>query len=616
MSQKQLALLLTFLILLTLIIKTLHPAISFTQDLGRHLKLGEIILQERTVPKTNLFTYTNRDFPFINHHWLSEIIFFLLYSASGINTLIILKVILLTLSFALALLVAKRLASPEEAGQSSWATTAITAVFFLPIFLERTHIRPEIFSFLLFSLFLHLLLPREKKSPSKDQGDKFSQSPPARLTAWLASQLSIFRSNQTVGDKKISVALVLIPFLLLLWVNLHIYFATGLALVTFFVLEKIIRKEHIKQHLLLLVACYAIIIFNPNGLAGALEPLQIFKTYGYSIVENQTPFFLEKTLGTPSVLPFKISLLLTAVALVSSFRQKQIFAFLSLSFFTFLALKQIRNFPLYALTAIPFVSQSLHPYLTKSLNFLERLRHLEDPERGRGAERGRRGASPEFNRRVASRAVEGSPLSLFIILLALLYQSYTVVTALTRTPPALGLPPHLNESFEFFKNQKLTGPIFNNFNLAGLAIYHLYPDELLFVDNRPEAFPPEFFQEVYIPMQQDPSVFALVDTQYHFNTIIFQHIDITPWAEKFVSSITQNPDWAVIYLDERTMILVKKTTAPVDQMITAQNALTKLSPLLNTNDRGTLRNLLHFFVKANWPEAASYTEQRLRFVNP
>src|SRR3990167_2163720 len=44
---------------------------SFDQDLGRHLKLGEIIIKTGNVPRINLFSYTNPDFPFINTRFQS-----------------------------------------------------------------------------------------------------------------------------------------------------------------------------------------------------------------------------------------------------------------------------------------------------------------------------------------------------------------------------------------------------------------------------------------------------------------------------------------------------------------------------------------------------------------
>ena len=92
---------------------------DFTQYLGRHLKLGEIITQTKTVPKTNLFSYTYSNFPFINHHWFSEVIFFISQKWLGLNSLIFLKACVIS-----------------------------------TLILERADIRPEIFGFLAFSLLL------------------------------------------------------------------------------------------------------------------------------------------------------------------------------------------------------------------------------------------------------------------------------------------------------------------------------------------------------------------------------------------------------------------------------------------------------------------------------
>lgn len=65
---------------------------SFDQDLGRHLKLGEIIVSSREVPKTNLFSYTFPNFPFINHHFLFEILIFLGQQVVGLQGFMIVLV--------------------------------------------------------------------------------------------------------------------------------------------------------------------------------------------------------------------------------------------------------------------------------------------------------------------------------------------------------------------------------------------------------------------------------------------------------------------------------------------------------------------------------------------
>lgn len=74
-----------FLVILVFVFLTstfFHTDSAITQDLGRHLTLGKIIWEKKYVPSTNLFSYTNPDFPFINHHWGSEVIFYMLSSDS------------------------------------------------------------------------------------------------------------------------------------------------------------------------------------------------------------------------------------------------------------------------------------------------------------------------------------------------------------------------------------------------------------------------------------------------------------------------------------------------------------------------------------------------------
>jgi len=55
-----------------------------TADLGRHLKNGELFFQNFQVPSVNLYSYTYPDFTFINHHWGSGVVFFLIEKFFGL----------------------------------------------------------------------------------------------------------------------------------------------------------------------------------------------------------------------------------------------------------------------------------------------------------------------------------------------------------------------------------------------------------------------------------------------------------------------------------------------------------------------------------------------------
>src|SRR3989344_9096051 len=93
---------LVYLLLFVLLASFLiHNFDSIGQDIGRHLKVGEIIWQTKEIPKTNLFSFTESDFTFINHHWLSEVMFFGIFNVAGFTGLILFKAFLALTAFLL-----------------------------------------------------------------------------------------------------------------------------------------------------------------------------------------------------------------------------------------------------------------------------------------------------------------------------------------------------------------------------------------------------------------------------------------------------------------------------------------------------------------------------------
>ena len=81
-----------------------------TADIGRHVKNGGVFIHsaEFGISKyellhTNLFSYTYPDYPFINHHWGSGVLSYLIYSISGFKGLSLVYVSLLILSLLFAL---------------------------------------------------------------------------------------------------------------------------------------------------------------------------------------------------------------------------------------------------------------------------------------------------------------------------------------------------------------------------------------------------------------------------------------------------------------------------------------------------------------------------------
>jgi len=463
---------------------------SMTQDLGRHLKLGEIITFCWCIPKTNLFSFTQPEQPFINHHWFSEVIFYGLYSIAGINAILIFKMVVIIIASGIVYrLAAKR-------GSIFWATLlSIPAIF---IFSERFDARPEILSFLFVSVFLYLLYDFKDNGYSKK--------------LWL------------------------LPIIELIWVNSHIYFIVGVILIGILVIDyfadaqrrQVWEKRATIDKRLLLVALITglVTLLNPNHIHGALLPLTVLNHYGYSIVENQSPLFLNSVLPNIRIVYFELLALFLVVSTLLTLKKHSIFTIFSSLFVLILAFQQIRNFPLFLLVTLPSLSYSFFLLEKKLLN---------------GAE--------VSMQRVLKGTVVGIVGLFFCITL---FQHIA--------SPLFGFwyIDMGKKGVDFLEVNQISGPIFNNFNIGSYLLFRLYPQERVFVDGRPEAYSVAFFDE-YKKMQNDPDFFKEQTTRYNLNTVFFTHGDITPWAQNFLRSLIASPDWTVIYTDEYVLIAVKNT---------------------------------------------------------
>lgn len=296
-------------LLIIFLLGFVHPLNAITQDLGRHVLLGKIIWQTHTIPSTNLLTYTYPDFPFLNHHWLSEVFFYLISNSFGFSFLGALMIFFAGASCAVLLLYTyKAKLHPLAVG--------IAGILTLQILFERTDTRPEIFGWTILSIMLVILYSYRE-----------------RFTKWL----------------------FLLPILQLFWVNLHITFLIGIIVEGIFFVDLLFtyRKDFLHKHvktffcafLLSIIAC----TLNPHGITGAIYPLTVFSNYGYSIEENQNILFLQTIENKLTILFFYISIFLLFISQVIVYKKVKLIDWLLSILFTFLGFYAIRNFPLYAL---------------------------------------------------------------------------------------------------------------------------------------------------------------------------------------------------------------------------------------------------------------------------
>src|SRR3989338_3124124 len=127
-----------------------------TADVGRHIKNGELLWQSigdgfwnNDVLYKNIYSYTHPGFKVPNHHWLSGILFYLIYQVSGFSGLSIFYIALLLAAFGLAFFVSTKVAG--------WKGSVLAALMITPLISYRAEVRPEGLTYLFCAVFIGIL---------------------------------------------------------------------------------------------------------------------------------------------------------------------------------------------------------------------------------------------------------------------------------------------------------------------------------------------------------------------------------------------------------------------------------------------------------------------------
>ncbi len=495
-------------------------------DMARHVINGRELVHGNTdVLYKNVFSYTMPDQSFVNHHWLSGVLFYGLLELLGWAGLSAFKVIVLVATFVLMFFSSLR--------KSSFWIVSLFSIPAILIFVERSTLRPEIFSYLFVAIYLFALTG--------------------------------LRSDEPLGKK----IFWLIP-LQVLWVNLHLFFIMGPAIIGGFLIERLFSqgrnwyKDSFAKRLgilffLSLFAC----LFNPNGLKGALIPFQIFNDYGMPVIENSGVLrFFENTPPWDNIsLTFFIpAVVLTALGFLYSFIQnrRSLFFFLSAlatAIAGFLIARMVATFALIFL-------------LVNSANWFSNKRLQKREQGDNRAERYRFGAF-------------AIGISILIIL--------TATGHISRNGTfGLGLSSRSEEAGAFLRSQNIKGPFFNDYDSGSYLINYLYPDERIFVDNRPEAFTADFFKQKYIPMLTNEDVWKMNVEEYGFNSIFLYRYNKNLEVDDFMYRRIMDPEWSLVFIDSKAVIFLRNNEVNERVIslykITTDNIQDKVSYLLESSD--------------------------------
>lgn len=291
--------------------------LQFTDpDFWWHLRTGQLIVETRSIPHADPFSFTAEGSRWVTHEWLSEVI---IYGVDGAVGYVGNAVLFSGLALA-ALLVMHRLVLRLGLGElPALVLVALAGTIALPYWT----VRPQAFTWLLTAVFVYTLYRQYREG----------QGPLWHL-----------------------------PLLMILWANLHGGYVIGLVLLGLWlaslVAERAIWHEHrdLRGPALVSGACLVATLANPNGLALLSYPLTYLAAGNASlnlITEWQSPNFHEAL-----HLPLAAGIVLLALVGVVGGRRNVFRVGLAL-LFTFFALQSSRHQPLFALVLVLVVGDVL-----------------------------------------------------------------------------------------------------------------------------------------------------------------------------------------------------------------------------------------------------------------
>jgi len=283
-------------------------------DLWGHIRFGQQILRTGSIIQTDTFSYRTTGQPWINHEWLSEVVFAGIYNFSGPAGLVVFKVLLSLLISGLSY------AHLRRRGLGPFRAVLLLVCLSVPFRMGLGTIRPQIFTYI-FTFLLLLLL------------------------------------EQAVAGREYR--LWALPFLFALWVNLHGGVLAGVGLLGLWLVVRAadrLRVDHIAPSRflgvvvrdgLLAAACSLALLVNPYG-AELVQFLLRTATVPRPEIREWAPLAL-------SSLPGQLYLGLLAIGIVGlvwSCRPRRPEAIVVWSATAVLTLMSNRHYPLFALALV------------------------------------------------------------------------------------------------------------------------------------------------------------------------------------------------------------------------------------------------------------------------
>ena len=427
-------------------------------DTGYHIRTGEFIIQNWTIPERDIFSFRNPPIPWTAHEWLSEIIMAIVHNVSGLTGTVIFFSFIIALTYFLLFRMLRQESRDVLLGAVIVCFAALSST---PHWLAR----PHIFSLALTVVWYHLLNEFQYREKNR---------------------------------------LFLLPLVILIWVNLHGGYIVGILLLGIYLVGNLVswvtnkktNGDHFLQNaktlLLVMIVCILVSTINPQGYHILLFP---FKVTSDKFLMDHVQEFLSPNFHEP--LPFKYFLLLAIAILARSRPTVNWIELILILTFTYMALYSVRYITLFVIIIAPILIRLMDQMKlelpTKVSKFLE--------ARSTGFAQIERQTSGYFWLIVAGSGV--------IFLGAA--GSYQYKFSEELYPVA---------AVEFLKKENITGNTFTHDGFGDYVIYAAWPQYKVFIDGRTDMYGAERMKE-YLTLAHAMPGWKEIAEKYAFSAILF-----------------------------------------------------------------------------------------------
>ena len=468
-------------------------------DFWWHLKAGEYIFLTRSIPFVDIFSSTFIGKEWVAHEWLSELFIFATYNWLGFGGLIVTFALIITATFWIIYKrISPRFRQPVLLGPALLLGALASA--------PTWGVRPQMFSFLLASVFIALL-------------ESYARKPDVRKILWL------------------------VP-LMVLWVNLHAGYAMGIAFIGLMIvglfLERALKANrqwgkiwHSLYPLCgVLLLCVLAVLVNPNGARLFAYPFETLKSPAMMryIEEWHSPNFHQLMFQ-----PLAWLFLGVVASIALSRRGIRLRDLLFLIATGWATLKSARNVPFFVLIALPILIEHCY-YALKSSRWASWVTKRETTE-------------------IGASALLKIALNVVLLIATPLALAVQRVNRSTASQAAVTAEVYPVKAVDYMRANKLPQPVYNTYSWGGYLIWHLYPDYLVHIDGRADVYG-DAFVEQFLKAHAGEG-----DWQGHLERNNVQTVVVRADAP-IANLLRGKTEWKQVFNDSQAAIFVRQPAAP------------------------------------------------------